>query len=518
MYGLATVYRSCIVAGFLVSVLPGHLHAQPNFIYLNDNLQKEVAVENTVSGFSAAANGALVSIPGSPFLTGGVGKGGSFIALNRIASCNAGNFLYAANATSGDISGFSIDQSTGALSSVPGSPFHVAGAGVVGSCCAFDMSLACMPNGRFLIVAIANLVTVFTIASNGALTPQSSVEIFGGPDGIKISPDNKFLAVVAPLGRVDMFTIASDGALTRAPGSPFRPVLYGGSPPGLIAGVDINCAGNLLFAGEATPDGTIVDVFDISSDGVLTPIPGSRFSPGVGAGANSNVVLLSSDDKFLFVSNQGSSSVTVFAVGNDGGLVPVPGSPFAVPDAPSVSSPGGMALDRSGEHLYVVDEFNGVYGYHIEAGGALTLVPDSPFGRTEHGSRSIAAFPGKACEIAVAVDVKPGSAENPVNPKSRGVIPVAILSTSAFAASTVDSSSVRLGPNQASPTQAGGQLEDVNGDGKPDLVLHFRVQDSGIQCGDTSVSITGRTVSGVPIKGSDSITTVGCKTAKGEQN
>ena len=69
---------------------------------------------------------------------------------------------------------------------------------------------------------------------------------------------------------------------------------------------------------------------------------------------------------------------------------------------------------------------------------------------------------------------------------------------------------LRFGPDQAS-VRGRGQIEDVSGDGKLDLLLRFRTQDSGIQCGDTSVSITGQTVNGIPIRGSDSITTVGCK-------
>ncbi len=110
----------------------------------------------------------------------------------------------------------------------------------------------------------------------------------------------------------------------------------------------------------------------------------------------------------------------------------------------------------------------------------------------------------------VAIDVKPGSSENPINPRSNGVISIAILSTNSFDPSTVDQASVEFGPNQALATGR-GQLQDVNGDGLPDLVLHFRTQEAGIQCGDTSVSITGQTVNRVPIQGSDSITTVGCK-------
>ena len=112
--------------------------------------------------------------------------------------------------------------------------------------------------------------------------------------------------------------------------------------------------------------------------------------------------------------------------------------------------------------------------------------------------------------LTVALDVRPGSAENPVNPKSKGVIPVAILSTNSFDASTIDQASLRFGPGQAL-AEGNGHLVDLNGDGQLDLLLHFRTQDAGIQCGESSVSIIGQTVNGIPIQGSDSITTVGCK-------
>jgi hypothetical protein len=118
--------------------------------------------------------------------------------------------------------------------------------------------------------------------------------------------------------------------------------------------------------------------------------------------------------------------------------------------------------------------------------------------------------------VTVALDVRPRTPENPINPKSNGVIPVAILSTNSFDANTVDPGSVRFGPSQAL-AQASVQLEDVNGDGQLDLLLHFRTQDSGIQCGDTSASLTGQTVNGVPIQGSDTIRTVGCKASAGKK-
>jgi hypothetical protein len=54
-------------------------------------------------------------------------------------------------------------------------------------------------------------------------------------------------------------------------------------------------------------------------------------------------------------------------------------------------------------------------------------------------------------------------------------------------------------------------LEDVDGDGDTDMILHFNTRDTGIQCGDTSASLTGETFSGQEIEGTDAITTVGCR-------
>ena len=110
----------------------------------------------------------------------------------------------------------------------------------------------------------------------------------------------------------------------------------------------------------------------------------------------------------------------------------------------------------------------------------------------------------------VTFDVRPGSAVNLINPQSNGVMPVAILSTNSVDVSTIDQASVRFGPHQALPTGS-GQLEDVHGDGQPDLLPRFRTQESGIQCGDTSVALTGETVDGMPIQGSETIRTVGCQ-------
>jgi hypothetical protein len=110
----------------------------------------------------------------------------------------------------------------------------------------------------------------------------------------------------------------------------------------------------------------------------------------------------------------------------------------------------------------------------------------------------------------IAIDIKHGSDTNSVNPKSKVVIPVAVLGSTDFDAMQVDLTKVAFGPGGAKPAH-NGHVEDVNEDGFMDMMFHFRTQESEIICGDTEATLTGELYDGTQVAGTDTVNTVGCK-------
>jgi hypothetical protein len=117
----------------------------------------------------------------------------------------------------------------------------------------------------------------------------------------------------------------------------------------------------------------------------------------------------------------------------------------------------------------------------------------------------------------VMIDIKPGNKRNIINPRAKGGVWVAVLSdtdpSSPFdPASQVDIPTVEFGPDGAKVTRH--KVKDKNKDGLGDLLLRFKIPETGIACGDTEATLSGETFDGQSFTGTDSIKTVGCKPKK----
>jgi uncharacterized repeat protein (TIGR01451 family) len=381
----SSLFRGLLLAPVFLVLSAMCAFAQGQFVYVNNN----TLGPNTVSAFSVGATCALTPLAGSPFPTGGSGDGGIFFsAAQRAAVCAVGSFLYVANQGSNNISVFSINPATGALTTAAGSPFAVPGSG--------DISIDCTPDGQFLLAASSNNIAVFSRGADGSLTPVLGSPFAAGglgPDGMRVTPDGRFVVVALLLSQtVGVFSIGAGGALTPVPGSPF-PLAA------LPAGVAINCDSSIVYTGAAQAVDTRVDALSIGTGGALTPIAGSPFTA---AGDNSNVVLLNPDGRFLFVSNLISNQITVFGVNADGSLTEIAGSPFS---GGGLSEPQQMVTNSAGTCLFVNNIFGTVSVFSIAANGALSPVAGSPFpvGAPDSMAPGIAAYPAASCQVDLAV-------------------------------------------------------------------------------------------------------------------
>lgn len=366
--------------------------AQHQFVYTNDNASPSTTgAPNTVSAFRANSDGSLTLLAGSPFATGGDGSNGGSISANDIAivpRTSSLSLLYAVNQGDGTISAFTINPGTGNLTLLAGSPFLIDGL-------SGDFSIAPSPNGAFLFVTddSATVIRAYSISATGTLSqiPGSPFQTGNSWLGLKVSANGRFLLAgeTSGNGGVGVFSIEPNGSMRAVAGSPFA-----GSGPS--TGVTVNCASTLAFHID---NQQAIDVYNMSSDGSLNPLPGSPFQTVTGFNAG---LTLSPNNQSLFVTdpfgNNGASDISSFAVGKGGALTPAPGSPY-----PAFFGPGGVAAtttSNDGKYLY---SYGFVYAQvdvqRIAANGSLTEVGD--FITTGQGAAGsgmgIATFPPPAC-------------------------------------------------------------------------------------------------------------------------
>jgi len=252
--------------------------------------------------------------------------------------------------------------------------------------CSNPVSAAISSSGQFLFLlnqgtaspAVPSSISVFSIdTTRGLLTPiAGSPFSFASlsapnPQFIVASPTAGFLYVSdGASGTISIFSIGASGTLTE-----IAPALSIGAGA-TVAGITIDSKGQFLYAADSANNK--IASFSIAAGGGLSPVAGSPFA----AGTKPVAVAVDSTASFLYAANQGSNNVSAFKI-NAGALTEISGSPYAVITNGSVGTPQPifLTLDVSNKFLYVANlGTSSISAFGVKsADGTLALLTDSPF-------------------------------------------------------------------------------------------------------------------------------------------
>jgi len=181
-----------------------------------------------ILAFAVASDGSLSPIAGSPFAT--TPNAGPSYLLNTMNS--AGNqFLFVSLSNAGQIAGFSLDNSTGSLTPIPGSPF-TAGKGP-------GTLIKGIANELLMINTGDHTVEAFNIAVNGVLTPNGSPVAVGTANGgialylEETQPSSPLYAADTAASSIDMVNVDNSSGAISAGGT-----VSASSPPLQLAVYD----------------------------------------------------------------------------------------------------------------------------------------------------------------------------------------------------------------------------------------------------------------------------------------
>jgi len=340
-------------------------------VYVNDN----TAGANTIAAFTVNADGSLTAVPGSPFATGGAGKGTIVGSQGSIQATADGRFIIAVDAGSNEISVLRI-RPDGSPAQVPGGT--VSSGGIEPISIAVHDSLVYVANEGD--GASGSNYTGFRLQPTGRLAPIAGSTIAlpanANPGDILFNSTGTDLAGIEvgtadpSTFRIDSFTVGADGLLTAAPGSPFAAQSAGpfGSEFSPADPSRLYVSNAHAGAGAGT-----VSAFNVAADGALSSIGGSPYADAQTAPC---WVEITHDGRYLFAVNTGSTTISSYAIQADGSLALQGSTPFK---SGTGIRPFDARLDPTGHFLYVVDAALDAVTAFAVSGGSLQELAASPF-------------------------------------------------------------------------------------------------------------------------------------------
>jgi 6-phosphogluconolactonase (cycloisomerase 2 family) len=297
----------------------------------------------------------------------------------------SGNFLYAANFGSNDVTMYSRNSTTGVITPLGSIPPAPVGVGPV--------ALATDPKGQFLYVlnqgtppavtpAVAPSISAFSIDTvRGLLTEITGSPTVPTPAAFAFSQNSNFLYVAnGQAGTVSAFSMASNGTLSPVAGSPFAAT---GTLSPNIDWVAVDPKGRFVYATDLA-NSTVVG-YSIQSNGALSPLSGSPFALDA---SNPLGLTMDATGSFLYVADQQTNpfttnttgTISAFTIGSSGALTPILGSPFLTGNGTTGS--GYVTIDPKNMFLYNTNPANSSITASVinTTTGALTQVAGTPIG------------------------------------------------------------------------------------------------------------------------------------------
>jgi len=274
----------------------------------------------------------------------------SFLALDP-----SRKFLFAVNehGRNGEVSSFRLEADTGVLTflnrqpTMGASPCHLCTDG----------------SGKFLFVANygSGSVATFPVGDDGTLEPASDLRLHGTgglAHYVGFDPEGKFLtAVDKGLNRVFVYRLDREkrGLIPHEP--PFFEIKPGGGPR------------HLAFHPKS-PWAYVNGELDLSATWLKWDGERGAFEAGAALqtlsgvslnGVSTAEIVLHPNGKFVYVSNRGHHSITVFRIGEDGAL-------SLVENVACPKNPRHIALDPAGKFLYAAGQDDDrIVGFRVDS-------------------------------------------------------------------------------------------------------------------------------------------------------
>jgi 6-phosphogluconolactonase (cycloisomerase 2 family) len=295
-------------------------------------------------------------------------------------------YLFSLESSPDQMRTFSVDRSNGSLTQIghTAMPYsrEVTGNVIPGE---YPSAIAMNQAGNSVYVTSygnTNRVTGYAIDPRTGTTreiPGASLPLKLHPAAFAVDPAGRFLYVGTEesdtVGQVEAFRIAPrDGSLAPVAGSPFNV-----GP--CVTDLETDPAGNHLYVAGCAIIGNqgmvpALFAFAIGGEGSLTAISGSPIEMGnVAVAAAPSGLSLDPSGNLLYVTDSSNSNLWTYAIDHaSGALAPAANTPMPIGWPASNNMPSAVAIDPVGSFAYVTTQIGTTRGsVEGNAGGIWTL-------------------------------------------------------------------------------------------------------------------------------------------------